>query len=554
MASCELLKRIGADVFEEVPLIVRLPDGALMAFIHDADRSDRVVSARFSEDNGITWSAQRTLFSLADQPEGLGGVTVALVDQQGEVHAFLLRMWKPDDSGEAEREEEGWFRYRGQRIDIWHARTENERQHWQAPKCIWKGYTGALNSVIQLRNGRILLPFSYATSRTWRNRNEGLEAFTFIGTFNSVAIYSDDRGTSWTLSDDAKGVVPDITFAFGADEPVVLELEDGRVWMLMRTQMGRIYESFSDDGASWSKPRPSRFISSDSPAGIVRLDDGRIVLFWNNCLRFPYAYGGRQVIHAAISDDDGETWRGYREVSRDPLRNDPPPLKGDFGTAYPFLAATADNAVIVCTGQGKGRGRVIRLDPAYLEETVHTADFSEGLHDWAVFGTKGVGTAARPERTNARVLRIQRTDHEFPATAVWNFPIGKKGVLRLRLLVQDGKQGVNIGLTDHFSTPFDFEDVLNNVVNLDIAPDGNMSSGGKLQRGRWHDLQLHWDCRAWQCEVVLDGERAGSVHLRRESVGLSYLRLRSLAEKPEPGSLMVEALEADVSASWSPEA
>ena len=69
----ELLKRIGADVFEEVPLIVRLPDDALMAFIHDADRSDRVVSARFSEDNGITWSAPRTLFSLADLPEGLVG-------------------------------------------------------------------------------------------------------------------------------------------------------------------------------------------------------------------------------------------------------------------------------------------------------------------------------------------------------------------------------------------------------------------------------------------------------------------------------------------------
>ena len=81
-----------------------------------------------------------------------------------------------------------------------------------------------------------------------------------------------------------------------------------------------------------------------------------------------------------------------------------------------------------------------------------------------------------------------------------------------------------------------------------------MSSGGKLQMGRWHDLQLHWDCQAWQCEVVLDGERAGSVHLRRESLGLSYLRLRSLAEKPEPGSLVVEAVEADVSANWSPEA
>ncbi len=121
-------------------------------------------------------------------------------------------------------------------------------------------------------------------------------------------------------------------------------------------------------------------------------------------------------------------------------------------------------------------------------------------------------------------------------------------------MVQDGKHGVNIGLTDHFSTPFDFEDVLNNVVNLDIAPDGNMSIGGKLQKGRWHDLELHWDCEAWQCQVLLDGEQVGSLHLRRESGGLSYLRLRSLAERPEVGSLVVEAVEADVSASWPTQA
>ena len=271
---------------------------------------------------------------------------------------------------------------------------------------------------------------------------------------------------------------------------------------------------------------------------------------WNSCLRHPYAYDGRQVIHAAISDDEGKTWRGYRKVVRDPLRNELRSPLGDYGTAYPFLMATADNVAIVSTGQGQGRTRLLRLDPAYLEETRQSTDFSEGLDDWSVFETKGVGTAPHPEQTGAQVLSIQRADHEFPATAVWNFPSGREGSLRLRLMVQDGKQGVNIGLTDHFSTPFDFEDVLNNVVNLDIAPDGSLSSGGKLQSGRWHDLQLHWDCEAWRCQVKLDGVPAGSLHLRRECDGLSYLRLRSVAEEPGPGSLMVEAVEADVSAGW----
>ena len=477
-------------------------------------------------------------------------MTMGLVDRRGEVQAFLLRIWEPGDGGEEGGEESRWFKYRGRRIDIWHTRTGNERRDWQTPQCIWRGFTGSLNSVIQLKSGRILLPFSYATSRTWHDRGEGLPAFTYIGNYNSVAIYSDDDGASWTLSGDVNAVAPDMTYAYGAIEPVAFELADGRVWMLIRTQMGRLYESFSDDGASWSKARPSRFTSSDSPAGIVRTDDGRIVLCWNNCLRYPYAYGGRQVIHAAISDDDGKTWRGYREISRDPMRNEPPPVKGDFGTAYPYLTATADNAVILRTGQGQGRTRVIRLDPAYLEETIQAADFAGGLDDWSIFGTKGVGTAPHPERADARVLRIQRADPEFPAAAVWNFPAGRKGVLRLRIRIEDGQQGVSIGLTDHFSAPFDFEDVLNNVVNVEIDADGKLSSGDKLQAGRWHDLQLDWDCGAWQCVVLLDGEPAGSLHLRRVTHGISYLRLRSVAEDVEKGPLLVESVEADVSASW----
>ena len=45
-----------------------------------------------------------------------------------------------------------------------------------------------------------------------------------------------------------------------------IELRDGRLWMLMRTQTGFLYESFSrDQGENWSEAGPSRFISSSSP-------------------------------------------------------------------------------------------------------------------------------------------------------------------------------------------------------------------------------------------------------------------------------------------------
>lgn len=173
------------------------------------------------------------------------------------------------------------------------------------------------------------------TNRSWSNRGEGFYAFTYTGKFNSTALYSDDYGDKWQLSPSVlRTPTPNITTILGAVEPVVLELKDGRVWMLIRTQMGRFYESFSADGVEWSRPRPTEIISSDSPAGLIHVKDGRILLIWNNCLRFPYAYGGRHVLHAAVSADEGHTWRGYREIVRDPNRLEPSPPSGDHGVSY----------------------------------------------------------------------------------------------------------------------------------------------------------------------------------------------------------------------------
>ena len=134
--------------------------------------------------------------------------------------------------------------------------------------------------------------------------------------------YSDDGGKSWARS-PAKLTAPCHDgyngSNYGACEPTLLELKDGRVWMFMRTQDGFLYESFSPDGVNWSPAKPSRFHSSNSPAFPVRLPDGRIVVFWNNAENCPRVgkdgvYSGRDALHAAISSDEGKTWSGFREV------------------------------------------------------------------------------------------------------------------------------------------------------------------------------------------------------------------------------------------------
>ncbi len=70
------------------------------------------------------------------------------------------------------------------------------------------------------------------------------------------------------------------------------------------------------------------------------------------------------MLHAAVSADDGESWRGYREVFRDPRDTEPPPVRGDHGTAYPFPVATADDRVLFASSQGSTRRALSVLDPA----------------------------------------------------------------------------------------------------------------------------------------------------------------------------------------------
>jgi len=525
---------------------VRLKEGTLLGvFQHIAKLGspEQAVSARYSNDNGTTWGEPSVLFPVPTAP-GTWSAGELLVDRDNELHVFFAIIGSGVTSrGEQDRPLVGELT--NARIDIGYVRSSNGRKTWSKPRVLWIGYTGALNSVIQMKSGRILLPFSYLTKRSWGNRGQGLAAFTFMGQYNCTLIYSDDGGATWKLGTDLLVPVPDIVSAYGAVEPVVVELPDGRVWNLIRTQNGRFWESFSTDGANWSEPRPNNIISSDSPAGLVRLTDGRIVLFWNNCLRYPYAYGGRQVLHAAISEDLGKTWRGIREVGRDPLRNEAPP-NHDYGTAYPFPILANDNKVIFVSGQGEGRVIRMILDPKWLYETRQQAEFAARPEEWAMFGTRGVGIVPHPTKPAQKILEIRKTEVGWPAATTWNFPAGTRGRVQLSIQIHPGFGGALIGLTDHFSTPFDIEDRYNNVHNLWIPADGRLSDSAKLIPGKWHKLELEWDAAKQSCRVLLDGRQAATLPVVRSSPNICYLRLSSTSETTDPSGFLVESAQADV--------
>lgn len=563
---------------DERPRIAVLPDGTLWGLYVSREVGVQEVLARPSVDGGNNWGEPEALFALPEaiapeevaapplrpggesiggsapvgeeddtsdgDPIGRWGGCEVVVDAEGEVHLFLMNdrgtgVLRRPDIGEVRKSLGAHQR----RLDIWHARSEGGRERWRLPRRIWKGYTGSINSVIQTSRGRIILSFALLVHRTWADRGEGLDAFHFVGTSSSTVVYSDDRGDSWHLSPSALKVRTPSIGTYGAVEPVSLELSDGRVWMLARTQVGRLYESFSENGEIWSPLRPTRLLSSDSPVGLVRLPDGRIVLLWNKCQRFPYAHGGRHVLHAAISEDEGKTWIGQREVARDPLREEPPPPGGDHGTAYPYPAVMPDGQVLVTTGQGAGRVVVMAIDPEWLYEKRQESDCSQGMEGWESFGCRGVELK---ETAGGKVLSVMRVDEERPATAVWNFPSGSSGRLAMRLCLEEGSDGACVLLSDHFSVPFDPEDALNALFRLEVGSGGEIVGGGRLNPGKWHDLELRWDFDVRDCRVIRDGQEVAVLPLLRESEGACYLRLKAVGEKTESGGLLVDRVEVEV--------
>ncbi len=531
--------------FDAMPKPLVLPDGTWAAYFlnHEgpglsATPARQAFYARFSNDRGATWSEPQTLVDLPAEAGGFG-YFVPLLDKHGEVHFFVLC-----DAGT------GAVRPRGpeagqasieplarQRLDVWHVKSASARTKWEPAKQIWQGRAGDLQSVVQLDNGRIVLPLSYYVDRSWGNRGDGPDAFTYNGQFDVTALYSEDEGASWKQSPSIlRTSTPDLA-SYGAVEPVVVQLGDKRVWMLLRTQQGRFYESSSDDGSTWLPAKPSTIKSSDSPAALARLPDNRILLLWNHCQRHPYAQGSRHVLHGAVSSDDAQTWQGYREVLRDPHRDEPPPASGDHGVSYPFVAVSADGEAIFSLWVQSGTGRSLwAFDPYWLTAKHVREDFSKGLDGWSSFGTRGVFISADPDQPETRVLSLQASSgNEWPAAAVWNYPARENGVLRCRIRLE-GKISVNVQLTDHFSPPFDEQSSFYSALDFNLVTDAGQSGEIELPKATWADLDIHWNSQTCRGLVFVNRQLQRQLAMRPSAGEVCYLRLAVNREHSLPAS------------------
>ena len=440
-------------------------------------------------------------------------------------------------------------------LDVWYR--QGNAADVSEPMRTWRGYNGSQMEYQRLASGRLLvphgsyLPFGKAVPPTGRHE--------------TVIEYSDDGGANWQLS--ASKLTSPCYEGYngsneGACEPCFEELRDGSIWMLMRTQAGCLYESTSkDNGTTWSVAAPTRFRTSTGPANLLRHRDGRLVLTWNNCELPPKhegvgVYGGRDALHMAISNDEGRTWQGFREIYLDHRRNDNPAASGDRGTAYPLAAFTEEGQIVVLAGQGKGGRNPILVDPDWITATSAESDFHDGLEQWTIY--QHIGPAKRwwrarrigcelietPGEKDTRSLHVRHAaSSEAPSepdTAVWNFPNGWRGELTARIRLPAGSQGAIFSLNDRFFDP-------SNTLGEDAAVFQARVTTESARSDTWHTLSLRWNLSSSQCEFRLDDKVIVTLPLHSRTLnGVNYVRIRSAASTPDPHGIIIRHVKVQI--------
>ena len=434
------------------------------------------------------------------------------------------------------------------------------------PKMIWRGYNGSQMEYQQLPSGRIIVPYGSFQPHA--------KTVPPTGRHKTIIQYSDDDGRTWKES-KSKLISPCYAGFNGSNEgacePAIEQLRDARIWMLMRTQAGFLYESYSEDnGTTWSKAISSRFNTSTGPPNIMRHKNGCLVVCWNNCEMPPRhegegVYGGRDALHIALSDDEGKTWRGFREIYLDHRRNDNPASSGDRGTAYPLGAYTSDGRIVVLAGQGAGGRNPILVDPEWIIQTEAGTDFSDGLKHWSVYKhygsakrwwrarAVGCDLVANPTDSNAKSLHIRKADELAADGATWNFPNGWKGTLTARIMIRKGCRGGLFCLNDRFFDPSnDFGEEFA-VFRTAVHADGKMGNR-VLKFSKWHDITMKWNLDAPECRLMIDGETAGTLNLRHKTLnGLSYVRFRSVAKELDMAGFLVDTVSVSIEDPYAPQ-
>lgn len=274
---------------------INLPDGSLLTV--DS------ISSFISKDNGKTWKS----YPIFNEPDKFAiRIERALVYTKS--GAIILAF-----ANDKERANWNWQKdirdSPGAILPTYAVRSMDGGKTWTSLQKLHDDWTGAIRDMIETKDGKVVF-----TSMMMRH-NPGRHAV--------VTYTSGDDGMTWKRSNiiDLGGVGNH----GGVTESTLEQLRDGHLWMLLRTNWGKFWETYSNDnGMNWGAYKATDFDASSAPGMLKRLKSGRLVLIWNRYYpqgktKYPLRGGDnqwsevpvsnhREELTIKFSEDDGKTW------------------------------------------------------------------------------------------------------------------------------------------------------------------------------------------------------------------------------------------------------
>lgn len=300
------------------------------------DDSRAGLAAIYSGDGGRTWSLRHEPVLENEGKKNVMSVSLLRLGDDA-IALFYLRKNSAEDC-----------------LPMMRISTDEGRTWNDAIPCVAEpGYYVMNNDrAVLLKSGRIVLPLA--------RHAKGGEGRSLRS--SALCALSDNGGRSWRLS--ATELEGPRNSRSGLQEPAVIELKDGRLMMLARTDLGCQYQSFSKDaGESWSAAEVSNIISPLSPASIARIPTtGDLLLVWNDHEGVDDAHKGKRTpFRVAISRDEGKTWEKKKTLDDDP----------DGWYCYTAIEFVRDRVLLAhCAGDSKigrlSRTRITSFEIAWL--------------------------------------------------------------------------------------------------------------------------------------------------------------------------------------------
>jgi sialidase-1 len=314
----------GADGYPvyRIPSLISTPKGVLLAFCEARsadDQSPTDMVLRRSLDGGKTWLPMQVIVKAV--PEAAMDPT-AVFDRDTGTLLLVYDRWPVTPEGHTVADNTPHRKPGVGRdsITTWVMTSTDDGATWSTPiditattkKPQWTETIHGPGVGIQTRTGRLLIPCAWGENGPWRN----------------YAIYSDDHGKTWQLSDNEVGP--------GVNESQVVELADGTILLNMRSDTAtgcRIGATSRDGGKTWSAPFNIRELPDTCcQASVLRYTSanqqgGKSRILFSNPVK-----SGRSEGTVRLSYDEGKTWPVAKLIWKD-----------YFG--YSCLAATPDGTI-----------------------------------------------------------------------------------------------------------------------------------------------------------------------------------------------------------------